>query len=62
MIHQLTFALIASGVVLFALFAFIDCIIDYPDCKHETCATFDSCHKKMCIDCGKEFSTREIKK
>lgn len=56
--------LLAGGVVLIAL-----CFMEYlllqcsnEDCNHERQATFDSYHKKVCIDCGQEFSTTEIKK
>lgn len=48
MILQLTFAVIASCVVLGALFAFIDCLVhDDTGCKHENKTTYDSYHKQI---------------
>lgn len=44
------------------------CFIEYAlfqnvkDCEHKAQVTYDSYHKKICIDCGQEFSTVGIKK
>lgn len=62
MMQQIVFVVIAVGVVLGALFAFIDCLVHCQDCPHENKTTYDSYHKQVCIDCGAEFSTNEIKK
>jgi hypothetical protein len=58
------------NVILFAigfvviLFSFVGYVLwqEKKDCEHKTQATFDSYHKKVCIDCGEEFSTTEIGK
>jgi hypothetical protein len=64
MIQQLPFLILLVGGLFFVLFLFLDyAMFDHEtDCKHEHQATFDSYNKKMCIDCGKEFSTKEDKK
>jgi hypothetical protein len=55
--------LLAGGLILVVL-----CFIEYAflhddkDCQHECQTTLDSYHKKVCIDCGQEFSTEGVKK
>ena len=62
MMQQIVFVVIAVGVVLGALFAFIDCLVHCPDCPHENKNTYERYHKQDCIDSEAEISTKEIKK
>ena len=61
MIENFTLAAILAATVILVILAFIDCLIASTECKHERFAKFDSYHKKMCVDCGEFFSTKEDK-
>lgn len=55
--------LLAGGVILIVL-CFVEYVLwqDSSECTHQNKTTYDSYHKQVCIDCGKEFLTSEIKK
>ena len=62
MIEQFSFAVLLAGGLIFIIFGFVEYVIHIEDkhCEHECCATFDSYHEKMCIDCGHRISTKPI--
>ncbi len=64
MTQQPLILLILTSSLLFIIFSFFELtmLLGKTECKHEHQATFDSYHKKVCIDCGEEFSTKDIKK
>jgi hypothetical protein len=48
MMQQIVFVVIAVGVVLGALFVFIDCLVScQDDCPHSNKTTYDSYHKQL---------------
>lgn len=65
MIEQFSWAVVLiGGVVLTIIFCFVKYVFwqKKSECQHMAQATFDSYYKKVCIDCGAEFSTAESKK
>jgi hypothetical protein len=55
--------LLAGGVILITL-CFIEYLLlqDDKECNHDFQTTLESYHKKVCIDCGAEFPTKETEK
>lgn len=64
MIEQFGWAVVLAGGLVFIIFCFVEHALskEKKGCEHITQTTFDSYHKKVCIDCGEEFSTTEIAK
>ena len=58
MIEQLIYELLFASGFLFVTFCFVEYVLwlDDNDCTHENKTTYDSYHKQVFIDCGKEFS------
>lgn len=64
MMDSLSFAFALASGLIFGIFAFVEYLVhsENQECEHENKTTYDSYHKQVCIDCGAEFSTTEIKK
>lgn len=59
MIFTISTAVLILGSITLIILAFIDCLLDDIECKHEKKAHYESRNKDVCIDCGKEFSTKK---